>query len=507
MENQIENTRSYFKITGEFLTGIARDFVLDGEWEQAEDFLKDSLEGIPYKEVNSVLSGEFCLVGDSTIGIRLEKDSESEEYKKEVTNQFSCIVRFRAPGTNQKGWYRPVSYWIWTRHSIQDLGKALSLTSKNKTLAQDFWDSCNHTRDSLIKAYAKPGETVVLVQPKPEDWPNSKVRSFVAVFFESCDAPPPWIREFTPKTPLESFLKAYRKGQLYAHTQCAPEKREADKTCFINFREEKTPDLGSLSTAEKLRIQLKKNKYSYPVGERTVSPVEVSQVTSNLCLPSKEYLPSEEQIEKTRQEIIKQANNTGWMTLGPYKVPKGAFECWSLRHTKRKKEASPWAVISKEGWKQEGDDPYHTDWLLGAGFSLDSWRNDQNLQELAEQARYKLEYPDMDLLLKEGFYPMMTLVGSDESIEGEVIHPKPNREWYKGEKKIIVLPNLRPNYIQALKGASAVITEVGSSLAHLAVLAMDKKVPLYQLKNALKTLPEGSRVRVENSHLKILGCF
>ena len=87
-----EFTKSYFRITGEFITSHARDLVKEDNWQDALHWLVDCMDGMTYDYAIAILSGESKLVGKSQIdgkdeGITLAKDDD-KEYKEYLKWKF-----------------------------------------------------------------------------------------------------------------------------------------------------------------------------------------------------------------------------------------------------------------------------------------------------------------------------------------------------------------------------------------------------------------------------------
>jgi hypothetical protein len=74
----------HFKVTGKFITQHTRDKVIEGDWEDAIRFLVEYLHGMDFNIAISILSGKQRLTGDSSIGVKLEKDSDSSDYLKRL---------------------------------------------------------------------------------------------------------------------------------------------------------------------------------------------------------------------------------------------------------------------------------------------------------------------------------------------------------------------------------------------------------------------------------------
>lgn len=65
----------HFTVTGEFMTGQARDFWEEGIQDKALSFLIDSLPGLTQEQALAVCEGRMKFTGDSTIGLDLVPDT------------------------------------------------------------------------------------------------------------------------------------------------------------------------------------------------------------------------------------------------------------------------------------------------------------------------------------------------------------------------------------------------------------------------------------------------
>lgn len=157
-------------------------------------------------------------------------------------------------------------------------------------------------------------------------------------------------------------------------------------------------------------------------------------------------------------------------------VPRVPFEAYALARTSMA-HLRPWTTVCPSGLKMGGDSPLHTDWYVGAGF--DSARG----------------YDYDGLFHEAAFYTMCKVQSEFTRSECAVIVDGPAVEGTVG-REIVVLPNLAPEQLPKLVGARAVVTETGGQLAHLALVALERSIPIVRLADATARFREGMRVCV-----------
>lgn len=218
------------------------------------------------------------------------------------------------------------------------------------------------------------------------------------------------------------------------------------------------------------------------------------------------------QIETLRQSIKTQADamgGDGWLDIpvstvvrpaGVLTVPRGAFEMWAVARSHGGHHSVGWKAVSKSGMKQGADDPYHTDWMLGAGLDLkDMHQSGGNPHwKILSAAAYSAKGEVEKRLL--GFSCSILLAGP--TIKGRVHIPAsskivPDFTDEDGLPPILIVKNAGPAWLEAaaaaLDAGGAVIVEVGGGVAHLiTVLRATNKGPVIRMENARKLYPDGS---------------
>ena len=163
---------------------------------------------------------------------------------------------------------------------------------------------------------------------------------------------------------------------------------------------------------------------------------------------------------------------------GTLTIARAPFIRWALDRTALRHLAPPWVPVSTSGLKLPNDNPNHTDWWLGAGLDL----KDVYGSPIAEAANgWAFEF-QRDL----GDFQAQVITGGG-SVEGEV------------GKDILVIPDLHPDHLEAMLRSKAVITGVGGKLAHLALMATERGIPIMLVPGAVEKFPEKSIVRIDPS--------
>ena len=154
-----------------------------------------------------------------------------------------------------------------------------------------------------------------------------------------------------------------------------------------------------------------------------------------------------------------------------------------------------WKCITQSGWKCSGDNPYHTDWWTGLGFSplaaypSELFCENENVYQLVLDGIVDLK---MDIQQKYWNFTSNS-VGSKKYVSGDVMHYDDFKDDFSKIKpnSILILPNLNVEYETAIfaaikNGLGGVISEKGGKLAHIAIVGREMEFPVFIEKNALQ---------------------
>jgi phosphohistidine swiveling domain-containing protein len=145
------------------------------------------------------------------------------------------------------------------------------------------------------------------------------------------------------------------------------------------------------------------------------------------------------------------------------------------------------------------DDANHTDWVIGAGLDPE----DRELlyypgpvadaaMKLSHELQDKFDEPSDVHVLVDG--PV---------VSGTVVHGKRNKPTPPGS--IVVLPDLRTQYLEAIAEAAGVITENGGETAHLAQVGREQNLPIVRVANAREKYEEGSEIMINTATRTVRG--
>jgi phosphohistidine swiveling domain-containing protein len=431
---------AHFTIDGEGFTRIARDFLLSERPAQAWRFVVDGLQGDGVTEfATKLLEGKMKLVGNES-GMEPVEDND-EEHLEEVRYIYAGRVRI------DKTWWRPRA--VVTNYGPDDAYAASDLINKDTTSADRLFGTRSKTATHewyrvRTAFYAREGEKVVDVDGK---W----------VIFEPTSEPPFWWPEL--RSPKEAIASMEKVGRALEEEKWSQRFGSSGQNKQKAVAEAFTQAIPSMSEA-----RAKADRAEREEQEREREKVYQAKV------------------EEIRVQVLAQAN--GDMldlkledgTIIP--VPRAPFICWALRRTALAPLAPPWKCVSPSGMKMQMDDPFHTDWVIGAGRDLNE-AYDGPLKKASEEAMFELQH-------EFGQYGCTVLVDGSDVI-GVV------------GKDILVLADLHPDHLEQVLKARAVITQTGGKLAHLAQVALEKQVPMLLVPDALKRYPEGTKLTLSPS--------
>lgn len=433
-------TYAHFVITGEFLTDHARNLVLDERFNDAVNTLQE-LEGIELNQIILILNGDYELTGDSDQGIGFEEDNseESKKYKEHLRKNFAGIFK------KSEKYYKPYKW-------ISNYGPADMYASNATVMSYSPLSTNRNPEGATISRalhYGDPfNDHACIIKNKYFDGTSSAV-----VLFKKVVTPPFFIKTFINEADaFENYIEIF--GTLYKDGF-----HQTYGDSYQNFFDD--PDYN----AKKLKESTKNS-----VLKKEVERLE------------KENKDLEENILKWKEEIVEQAKSKGGFikfqfSKVRYKIPKNPFIKWSC-----KKSTVDWDCIAPQGLKMLNDDPYHTDWMIGAGFDITEDPYMYKNEKLKDKI-WKLSFE----IAREYNSSDCQIISGNGIVYGQLYFPSPDEEVEKG--KIICIPNLSPKYyIPAITATDegkvgGIICKVGGEMAHLSIEGKKLNMKIVRFEN------------------------
>lgn len=428
-----------FVVTGDFLMQTARTLVLSERPDKAWRLLADSLVGPGSERVTRrVLEGRMVLTGDSAVGIEALEPDGHDDHTKAYLDDLDYIYagRVRINGA----WHRPCAVVVdYGTESGRWASKGDSDRYRGPGSALRAW---THRRGQFFCA---PQELAEIVEADfPDDGLFERRRH---VIWEPCGEPPFWLdsKRVTLEDAVNDALRAGRRldrrGEWYA----------------------------PLSPTQFARAV---------ASEGDLNRDEADEMMEKARAAEDELREAE--LERIATEVRRRAgDDTFELTLldgRKIEIPRAPFVNYALHRTSDAHMAPEWDPVSPCGLKMPMDDPYHTDWVLGAGIALEeSYEDNVKLPAWDEVGRLQALYLDMEA----------TVVVRAGVVSGAI------------GKEILVLPNLSPKHTAQFLGAKGVITEVGGQLAHLATVGRERGITTMRVKNACEIYRDGMRVTLD----------
>jgi len=379
-----------FSITGDYITDHVRNAVLSEKIYNAIEIL-DSM-GIPGIMQEDILFGNAKLVGVNEL--TLEEDND-EKYKKSL-----------------KEIYRNVIFYKGSFYKVK--GIIVSFNKNHEFLDFRFKHIYKENNNDIF-LFNKNGEAIYL-----EAYSN-----YMNDFF----------KEYITLNTIDSidlrYLVKFGETLIEEKDFIEHEVRKIVRNIFdlkdIPYLEDEERDIFEEEVS---------GRFSYL---KKLNEIEFDNKVANL-----------------RKKILEKSSS--FIKIGNYNIPREPFVKWCKGLepyvSDRFEEEVAWEVISHSGLKMHGDNPYHTDWIIGAGI------------DPQEFYRSDLEKAVTEFLTKRST-DIIVLSGSGEVTE--ILTD--NLENCKD--KILIIPHAGVEYFEAAKQAKAVICKIGGEGAHLVVNAKE----------------------------------
>jgi phosphohistidine swiveling domain-containing protein len=429
---------AHFRITGEYLTRIARDLMLSEQPAKAWRLLVETLDGEGAEKLaRNLLDGTQKLVGDETVGLDIAEDKDSQDYIADVRYIFAGRVRF------QGKWWRPVAKV--TSLGEADVPKGSSVPVRGSEDYHAYQKRWVRVRQEF---YVESGERIL------------DTGSEEAIIFESVSEPPHWWAERSnnPQGALKAFLEAGRVLMERGYVEAREEYKDRAADRYL--------DQPAIANPEPQQ------------HERALKMAEEAEEAKRWT----------EKIARIRQQVVTQAGDDTFVLElkdeghNSLTIPRAPFIHYALGRTSLWKLAPAWKCCSESGLKIYDDNPYHSDWIIGAGLEPHQ-AYDRHIQDAVdnEVIRLQEQYGEFECAVLVDAGPVSGIVGQD----------------------IIVLPDLNPAHLDAIKNAKGIITEVGGQLAHLAQIALGRGITIMRVADARKRFSEGTKLTLRPIQGKI----
>lgn len=430
-----------FTVDGEGFTDLVRNMMLSDRPDSAWRIVSGGIMGEGSQEVaRGVLEGTLKLINDSPSTLVAVEDEDSAEYKKQLRWLYAGRIQ-----TNDGVWIRPIARIARIRvRSFSYFADPADDTYEVPLKATSDWDRL------CASFFCCSGEIAMQIDGAWTLW-------------EPCGNRPFW---WTPNvTPREALHDAIDAGR-------------------------KLDDIGGdiqPSTIKKNLLARENSPFDEPYNEIEEAYDEAKEAEHRCALAHIGKLVRERAGDDTFTMKIRADDRTVDALGGAIypiparevRVPRAPFWNWALRRTKFA-DVTPmmWVQVSASGLKMPIDDPYHTDWMLGAGLDLERDHLIGSVaSEAAELERYRLQK-------RLGDFEFTVLVDNG-SVTGTI-----------GEE-IVVVPDLSVDHVDKVTNARAVITAKGGALAHIALLGTERGVTIVRDPAALTRWPVGTVITID----------
>lgn len=536
----VETQTLSFSITGEHLTEFFRGMVLDNQWDKAMKELPLSL-GCTMDQALLILSGKQRLIGidgRGHDGIFMEDDNDCDDYLETLNFQHASKVRIDGK------WLQPYAVVTDYGHKdspipridfADDWDKNILIIPEIKHNSSTFklteFNSEGDENSMLVsraRHYMNSNSDVALPVRVMSEICHGIVEMFV--LFEFCSPPPLWmdVDKTMPKDAklAEAVKLAKELGKL-----C----RVGHKDWYADFATRDGIRQQCMATgAEKDELWTQGLSGDIDSYDLTVDPMEQLAYNNSIAAAKRGKLvdvpkpkgrglsvPTVDELfeahrkadkmlqnlDAVREEILEQNQKlaNGRMIkhdfggdIGEVNIPEYPFRCWALRRTKLCDTILDWKTVCPMGMKATVDDPYHSDWMVGAGIDLQAY-NDKDFNAKCFDMMHEFQENEL------GFdITILVNGGGVKEVTGVCVHPKANEEVKSHQ--IAIVPNASVRYYNAARTALAVVVANGGAMSHLAVTGLEEKFLIVMENGAKKKFTPGLTLNInaETGRIEIM---
>lgn len=471
-----------FAVTGASYTEYARQCMVEGDWKEGVDYLRDCLVGMTEEQAISIIEGENKLVGQGAEVTMVAEDPEVTKALKELYLSDSGLGGFvMREGRLYKAYLVIDNLGKYDADKLCENHEVVSGTR----LLPEWLHAPGSVDRKMCNHYIFPER---LLEVRALFYANDRDRDFasivlatsgkwVAVLFEEVEEGvyPPWREKRHASTQaayneLAEYLEVGGFTQTYGAVEQEPT---------------------GLKTSKVIDNEL-------AAEERAEQEAKILEAAAQSKARAAER---EAEIAQARQAVCQFADNDteyGWYTYKwkstlpgvagiTVRAPKRALYCYALSTTPAYHLAPAYTAFSPQGLKLYEDNPLHTDVWLGCGYDIDNQTYDRS------NPYYHAVIDMMGAVQKELLNFEVQVLARGPELTGKVVYPDSSQIT---EKDILVVPHAGVEFeVQALK-AGAIICEVGGRLAHLVTVCREMQKPIIRMDAAMSKLKPGKEVTV-----------
>lgn len=498
---ELQSRTVSWSITGQYIAEMARGLVLSGQWREALNMLVEDCGEMTHEVALSILRGDKTLIGDSASGISLGDVDPNDQSVSAYLGNFNYMFAglWKHSGKVYKPYARVHSfdtadlYWAGERYAPWWNAKRsfdvpfCVLTGRVKYYADD---SESHLATIDLQGVSR----YMTVQDIDHDFVHENIRG--GYLWKPVDDYPLWV---VPHKKCEDALKHALDNRRQLRAIDCP------GIAALRFVDS-VPATVPRTNYTDFEIQTL-DEFEQAVEESVVAPEPVAdpQESKRLRRQHQRQREMEEQakkdaarvvaLKKLRQDIIK-VNGEGdenWIRLPIHEkiaeyeyekeparylpVPRAPFLNWVYSRSPANRVAPglvpTWRPLSPMGLKMYGDDPNHTDWVVGAGLDPQEFYK----EDAVNAASYRVR---QDILSETLKFDCDVFTGSGW-LSGKIQHLKPG-ETVNSSEYIGVIPTGGMEFDAALRSAvkhkTAIIMVVGGKLCHAVTVARETGLKL-----------------------------
>jgi phosphohistidine swiveling domain-containing protein len=497
----MKTTQAFFTITGQFLTETVRQLVLERNWRHAMRVLKE-IDGLTIEQSVAILSGKKKLIGTSRIGANdkgielVEETAKARKaYEKRLEFLYSGVVAYadafwRPYATVSYGFSEDDAHWAFNVLRGDERMNTLAL---KKIREQN--DNAYNYRDWMFLRplfYARDPQNdlcISIFRPQTEN-AVGRPKVDMLTLWEKVSDPPFWY-----ELPMAgNFEAAWKNFNDKEHPHLNIVGAHPDKPKKVTFKDVN-------DEAAKEIIADEDRVVAEPVESEDAFEARLKETNERFAKQqeederrAKEYDEELARIKKQAAEFADNDKEFGWLEYThtdrdtnetcTIRVPGRALICTAVHRAKVWHMIPQYTPFAKSGMKMYGDDPFHTDAWLGAGFSLDDAYNNDKIENVAffkllfrEQYRF-LKVKSLILTSGDQTKPITAHVLLANSEQAKAVDIN-NYDY------ILIAPTAGIEYDLLASKAKALIVERGGRGAHLVTVGRERGIPVLLIEDAM----------------------